>query len=87
MKLLCKGQFPRFENAVIFPELGYKSVGAGEVIEVTDAQAKVLLKKYPQCLSLVEEVEAPAEKPKKKRFENSANKELPEDNLFTKDFT
>jgi hypothetical protein len=87
MKVFCKGQFPQFANPVIFPELGYKSVEAGETFDVTDAQGKILLKKYSQCLSIVEESDIPAEKPKKKRFENTANKELPEENLFTKDFT
>ena len=87
MKLQCKGQSPRFDGAIVFPELGYVAVSAGEVIEVTEAQGKVLLKKYEQCLSIVEESETLVEKPKKKRFDNAANKELPEENLFSKDFT
>lgn len=91
MRLVCKGQYPSFKNPVIIPELGYKKLQAGEIVEVSEAVAKNLIKKYSVCLVEYVEVEPVAvepvaEKPKKKKEIVNNDKTLPEESLFTKDF-
>lgn len=48
MLLRCVGQKPPANGDLIIIELGYKLVKKGEVIDIDDTMANILLEKYPR---------------------------------------
>lgn len=85
MKLLCKGQYPRGVGSIIFPELKFRDVQAGEIIEVDATMCGILLKKYPHVLSEVKDEPIGDIFSEEKKITNKKDKRLPA-NPSEKDF-
>ena len=92
MKIKSLAVYP---HVVVIPELE-KVMSNGEILEVSDEIGNELISRLsPVVVEVLEEkAEVKAEEPveeaktskKKRGFENAANKELPEEGMFSKEF-